>query len=408
MPSFQYRAKDGPERLVEGTIDAVSEPAAIEKISQLGLVPIHVRPAGSSPASSRKEKGEPLVLSTKRLRTRQTMSFSRHLASLLKSGVPILKAIWVLNDQEKDPSFKKALNVVSDRIKEGKTLSEAIESSPEFFSPMYSAIIRAGESGGGLQEALARMAEYLKKQDSLTSKIRRAMAYPMLLGVAGLGTVFFVITFVVPKLAKIFADLHQELPLATRIVMSAGQFMQHYWIFVLVGLFLLVIGIPAFLRKYFGADFFDSIALSTPFMRKFAFKRDFSAFSRTLEMAISHGLPFLEALRVSIPVVKNRIIAADLAECRERVTKGDSFGASLKQYPYFPHFVTNLISIGEESGRLQEVLNELSDTYEQEIDDSFAVFTTLLEPAMILLVGSLVGFIVIAMLLPIFEMNAVM
>lgn len=401
MADFQYKAKDGPDRIVEGLIDAPSEAVAIERISNLGLVPIHVRPSSQETA--------PAPASTSfgwnASRNKRLIFFSRHLASLVRAGVPVLSAVQILANNEKDKKFQTALMSMLKQIREGRALSQVMQSQSEFFPYLYCAVVRAGESSGGLEEALERMANYLRNQDKLRSKIQKAMVYPTVLLVAGLGTVFFVITFVIPRLSAIFADMGQQLPLSTRIVMAAAAFMSHFWWLVLAIAAFVIIGIPRILKLLLGSRYWDEWKLQMPFVKHFVFKSEFTKFSRTLEMCLSNGLPFLNALQNAIPTVQNAVIRQSLQGAESRIEKGGRLAQSLSESGYFPEFVLNLIAVGEESGKLEEVLNEISESYEEDLDESVQILSTLLEPLMILIIGAIVGFIVIAMLLPVFDIN---
>ncbi len=405
MPHFHYQAKDGPESLVEGVIEAATETAAVEKISQLGLVPVRIGPnRGSASATNTIIP----VFSSSSRRRKQVMRFSRSLASLIKSGVSVLKAIWILSAAEKDANFKIILDTIARHIKEGKTLSEAFEAYPDTFSPMYIATVRAGENSGAMQEVLTRLADYLKKDALFRSKLSRAMIYPAILLTTGVATLVFLLSFMVPKLTQVFVSLNHQLPLPTRIIIAAGNFMQVFWPVVVILVLLVWFVIPWLLAKYLGREAIDAWKLSMPGLGKFAFKSDFSKFARTLELSLTNGVPFIHSLQVATPVLDNHYLRTLIEDATTRILKGETFGRALATEPdVFPDFVTNLISVGEETGRLQEVLMELADGFEQDVDSTLEVATTLIEPLMILMIGGIVGFIAIGMLLPIFEMNTI-
>ncbi len=403
MPEYFYRAKDGPEKIVEGMIEAPTEISAVDRISAMGYLPIYVR----SKAENKKVSALSILVRTKRQTNRQLMFFSRHLASLLKSGVPILKSLYLLAEQESEPGFRDLLNDLVRQIKEGGTLSQTMEKYPGTFFPMYIAIISAGEASGALPEALMRMAAHLKKQEGFETKISHALAYPGLLLAAGAGTIVFVLTFAVPRLSKLFLSLGRELPLVTRIVIGAGDFMSRSWPFLAVlGVLVVILG-RWFRQKKEAVELWDWIALRLPIAGKMIFKTELSRFSRTLEISLTNGISFIQALKVALPTINNSTIRQAIEGCYEQIQKGETFGRSLRQYDFFPHLVTDMIQIGEESGRLEEVLLEISELYEQETDDLILSMTTLLEPALILIISAVVGFIVIAMMLPVFEMSAV-
>ena len=402
MPEYHYQAKKGPDQLIEGVIEAPTEASAIERISQQGVVPVSL--------SLIREKITPDHAAPKphsvRFKRSENFLFSRNLARLIRSGVPILKAIYLLMSQEKDHRIKEVLRSLEREIREGKTLSRAMEPYSQVFSPMYVSVIRAGEMSGRLQEALSQMAVYFKRQEELASKVRRALAYPMVLMVGGLASIFFVITFLVPRLGQVFTTIGHELPFPTRVILKLGSFMQHAWVVLIVVLGILIFLVPRFVRDRVGKQAFDALKLKVPLLGDLIIKVEFARFGRMLGLCFSSGISFVEALRVVIPAVENVIIRNALEDCALSVEKGSSFGQALKRNPLFPDLAINLISVGEESGKVQETLVEMADIYEQETDELLMYLTTFLEPFMILFVGLIIGFIVVAVLLPIFEMNA--
>ncbi len=406
MPEYGYQAKEGPEKMIEGVIEAATENAAIEKISQSGFVPVRIWLHEKGKNTPRTSAAPVPAGALRRQSAAWVYLFSGHLARLVKAGVPILKAIHLLSSHEKDAKVREALQVIEREIREGKTLAGAMEIYPAMFSPMYVSVVRAGEATGSLHQSLLRMSVYYKKQDELVSKVRRAMAYPAVLACAGVASIIFIITFLVPRLEKVFADIGHELPLPTRIVLGFGLFMQHFWYLALLAAALLFVFLPRVLKDRIGKSSWDAMKLKIPFFGKLIVKIEFARFSRTLSLCVSNGLSFLDALRVAIPAAENLSIRSALEDCYQSVEKGSSFGSALKKNAFFSELTSNLISVGEESGRVEETLAEIADVYEQEVDEFLLYSTTFLEPLMILVVGGIIGFIMMAVLLPIFEMNA--
>lgn len=415
VPDFEYRAKDGPERLIEGVIQAASEMDAVERISQMGYVPVSVRPRSGAAARAEMTPAAasgPAVTGSGVI-GRWTGSsdvtlalFSRHLSSLIKSGVPILRGLTLLSEQERSASFRVVLESLAEQIKRGSTLSGALKRHPQVFAPTYIAMVEAGEGSGSLQEALSRIAVYLRKQAELRSKVRRSLAYPLFLSGAGAASVVFLLAFVVPRLSGLFSTMEGRLPMPTRVILAAGGFMEKTWLPALIVLALAIAVLPRFMPRILPAGVFDAFRLKVPVVGDIAFKADAARFCRTLEMSLSNGIAFIEALRVAVPTVRNTLLRTALEDVEVRIKKGESFGRGLRASGLFPAFLSNLVSIGEESGRLDEVLGEIADVYEQDLDEKSALLTTLLEPAMILVVGSIIAFIVMGILLPIFEMNS--
>ncbi len=403
MPLYSYRARKGPNEIVEDTIEALHREDAVEKISRMGYLPIKVeeKAAGARPAPS----SQSLSFFRGRVSSRDITIFTRQLSTLIRSGVPILTALNILAEQSGSPGLQRMLSRVSQDVKEGLSFSRSLESWPKVFSPFYVAMVRAGEDSGGLQETLLRIASYRQKQEDLVSRVRAAMAYPILMALVGIGTVVFMFVFVLPKLSTLFVTMGQQLPWPTRVVIGISTFLRQKWPWLFLG-----IGSLGFLvsrTSTFKAHqkFMSLLALRVPVVSRFFLNNEFARFCRTLEVLIVSGIPILRAMSVSIPILSNVIIKAELERSRQELEQGAGFGKSLKRSKLFPPFLVSLISVGEESGKLGEALAEIARAYEQECDDTLRVMTSLLEPLMILSMGLVVGFIVVAMLLPIFEMN---
>lgn len=410
---YKYRAKKGLEDIVEGTIDASTEKEAIEKVSQLGLLPIRLVEEASVEESMAEELSdginEPQPSSLREVRgkvkARTITIFTRQLASLLRSGVPILNAINVIREQSENPRLESILHNIHDEIKEGATFSSALAKYPKVFSSLYIPMVRAGEDTGNLPEVLLKIADYRMKQEEMLSRIRMSLAYPILMAVVGVGTVVFMLTFVMPRLMGIFGNLGEALPLPTRIVLAISQGLRQkwYWIVLILATIVFIIKRLAKTNKLF----FSIFKLRIPVFGNFILKAELSRFSRTLELLIRSGIPILKTITIAIPVLGNEVIKNQLRHSYEQLEQGGSFGRSLKNSKVFPAFMSNLITVGEESGRLDEALAEVAGSYERETDEAMRVMVSLLEPLMILGMGVVVGFIVVAMLLPIFEINMV-
>jgi len=400
MSLYKYRAKKGPLDIVEGSIDAQSEKEAIEKISLLGYLPLRVEMADRSAQNNGTVS---LVALKDKVKSREITVFSRQLASLLRSGVPILTSLNIIAEQSESPNLKSILRNIHNTVKAGTPFSECLQQYPKVFSPLYLAMIRTGESSGVLPEVLLRIADHRAKEEEAISRFRMAMAYPILMAVVGAGTIIFMLTFVMPRLMNIFITMGQQLPLPTRILISISYGFKQWWLWVGLALVTLVIRRQAKTEAARAAISIFSLRL--PLFGKFILKSELARFSRTLELLIKSGIPILRAINVAIPVVDNQVLSDKLKISYKELEQGGSFGRSLKSAKVFPLLMTNLIIVGEESGKLSDALGEVAATYERETDETIKVMTNLLEPLMILFMGLIVGFIVISMLLPIFEIN---
>ena len=397
MPTFRYCAKKGPEDTIEGTIEAETRDEAVEKISQSGYFPTSVEDVSAGPNPSHPSP------SPGRIRSRDITTVSRQLSSLLRSGVPLLRGLGVISEQAENENLKGMLERISNEIREGASFSSALAAYPKVFSSLYLAIVRAGEASGTMEEALSRVADYRGKQEEMISRVRMALVYPAFMAVAGAAATTFMLVFVMPRLSVIFDTIGQELPIPTKIVLAVSTGFLDHWVWVLSGLALVI------LAAWHGGGIqravLDRIKLRLPILGKFFLKVELARFSRTMEILVRSGIPILAAIKTASSVFGNEVIRAECNRTYGELERGGSFGQSLGSSKLFPPYMSSLVIVGEESGRLDESLAEVANSYERDTDEAVATSTALLEPLMILIVGSVIGFMVIAMLLPIFQID---
>lgn len=415
MPAYAYRAKRGPKEILTGRLEAATTEDAVEQLTAMGLVPVSLEEEKASAAPARADRppvraaSEPVPApgpgGKGRIRSQEVTVFGRQLSSLLRAGVPILRALWILSEQSQNPALKRFLAQAQDEIKEGRPLSSVLARSPKMFPPIYVALVRAGEDSGTLQETLLRVSEYRQRQEEVFSKIRTAMAYPILMGLTGVGTIVFMLTYVIPRLTQLFSSMGENLPLPTRLLMSASSVFQQPAFWLAVAALVLAGAAFARLRPGVVAAAWSRLSLGLPVVGDFVMKAEMARLARTLELLVRSGIPILRTLEIAAPVLGNGVLRGEFAKMQALLAGGGSLGRSLRDNGRFPLFFTNLISVGEESGRLEEALSEIAAFYERETDELVKVLTSLLEPLMILAMGLVVGFIVIAMLLPMFELN---
>jgi len=400
MPLFKYVAKDGPKN-IDGSINAQSKEDAIEKINQLGYLPVRVEPQ----TDDQKAEMASRHIFAPRVKSKDVTIFSRQLASFVKSGVPILRGLSIISEQSDNPAFKKILDGIRSEIKEGESFSETLKKYPKVFSPLFIAMINSGESSGNLHEVLLRIVVYRQKQESIMAHVRSALAYPILMTLVGGGTIFFMLTFVMPRLMRIFTRIEQDLPAPTQFLISLSTALQHGWFWLLLGLIGGIVLIKQGAKTKAQQALISRLKLCVPLFGTFVYKSQLAQFSRTFELLIKSSIPILSALKIAIPVLDNTVIQDELTKSYKDLEEGSSFGKSLARSKVFPKFMTSLIIIGEESGKMDEALGEVASTYERETEETVKVMTSLIEPILILVMGLIVGFIVVAMLLPIFEIN---
>ena len=405
MTRYKYRAKKGPNDFIDGAIEALSDKEAVEKLSRMGYIPIRMRAAKEKDNDGPAKAGSFFNRPLNRLKPRQITIFSRQLASLLKSGLPILKALNIISEQSENPRLKNVLQDIHNAVKDGVAFSSALSRFPKLFSFLYIAMIQAGENTGQLSESLLRIADYRARQEEIFSRFRMALAYPVLMMSVGLATVVFMLTFVMPRLMRIYVNMGQDLPLPTRILIAVSNGIRQWWFWIVLILLTAVLVIMRQAKTKTGRLSLSLLRLHMPVFGKFILKAELSRFSRTLELLIKNGIPILKAIDTAIPVVQNEVIKNHLKKSCKELKEGSSFGKSLKSSKLFPLFMSNLIIVGEESGRLEAALSEIADSYQRDTDEAIKMMSSLLEPVMILVMGLIVGFIVMAMLLPIFEIN---
>lgn len=398
MPNFFYKAKTKTAQNLSGLIVAHNREEAVEVLSQRGLLPVSV----TEESSAFKGRG---TLSP-RLSSKELYFFSRQLTSLLNAGVSLLRALEIIGGQLKSSAgLRMVVDHLAGGIKEGRTLSTCLADFPQVFSSLYVTMIHAGEESGNLREVLASLAEYQMRQQEINSKVRTALAYPLLMLVFGIGTVIFLLTFVMPRITALFGNLQSELPAVTVFLMMTSEALRRFWYLILAG----VVGLGFLVRQWAqskpGQAVLSRLNLKWPILGQLILKTELARFCRTLELLLHSGIPILRSFQITLPVLRNDVIREHLARCQDELVAGHSFGGALKRSDVIPPIVGDLITVGEESGSLTTTLKDISETYEQETNEIIKLMTTLLEPILILAVGSVIGFIVMAILLPIFQLD---
>jgi type II secretory pathway component PulF len=400
MPIYAYKAKRGPTHTVEGELSAESVSAAQAQLEALGMSPVRVRERELT-----NRRGQRVRFS--RVSRRDITIFTRQLASLLKSGVPILKALFTVAGQTENPRFRRIVEEISDNVRGGGMLSDALSAQPVLFPSLYLNMVRSGESAGVLDTMLARLAEAAEREEDSRRKVQAAIAYPVLIVVVGFATIFIMLTFFLPGMLDLFRSYKIEtLPLPTRILMSASGFFSGNWYWLLLGLALGGLVLQRLVALESGRSLLDRLAFRLPLLGRFLKESDLVRFTRTLSLLIRSGITIDRALSLATATVNNSVLRADLERVSdETVMHGLPISVGMKRSSRIPAFVANMTAVGEEGGKLDESLEEVAIFYEKEIDQRGRLVTSLLEPILILVIGSIVGFVVAAMLLPIFELS---
>ncbi len=407
MAVFRYKAKHGPNDIVEGTIEAENQAAALNKLSFMGYFPISVSEdtrsgAGASTSSSKPKASMALF---QRITIKDISAFTRQLADLLDSGVPLYRSVDILHEQATNPLFQQVLEDVKHSIKDGSTLHESLNRHPKVFSSLYINMVKSGEIGGMLESVLERLADFAEKEDETKSKIKSAMAYPMVMLCVGIFSVVFLLVFVIPRLTKLFSDMGQELPVPTQILIGVSSALTHYWWVIIISLVVVIYILRRWMQSSEGNIILDRLKLKIPVVKDLILKDEIARFGRTLSTLLSNGVPILQSLTIIVATIKNKVIQEEINGMVDDISKGAKLGECLKRCGYFPALFVNMVAVGEESGHIERALVKVAESYDKQVDRTIKVFTTLLEPLMIVVLGTILGGIVISMILPIFEIS---
>jgi len=400
MPKYKYTAKSKPQRTIHGDIEAESEQDAINRLTKKGLFPLSVSPEDLSPDN----RG---LFSFKKITNKDIVLFTRQLSILIESGVNIITSFGIIIRQIPNPRLKAILNDVASQLKDGRSLSESLAEHPKVFFPLYTSMIHSGEVGGNIEQTLKRLAGFLEKEEEFKNSIRAALTYPLFILVIGALTVILLLTFVIPRLVSMFEDMGQILPLPTKILISASEFLQNNWWLILAVIIISIFALRRISCRPQGKSALDRFKLKLPKFGEIILKTEISRLMRTLSLLLLSGTPIISSLDISLSIVDNQILKLELQKYKERIAEGWSFSKCLNGSKLFPQFVTNIVSIAEETGTLEKSLMRIADDYEKEVDRTLKAFTRLLEPVIILAMGLIVGFIVISILLPIFQINLI-
>jgi type II secretory pathway component PulF len=398
MRTFVYRAKHGPVRIVEGELAAESHAAALAALDARGYTPIWIREQEAEPRRRAFWRGS-------RITTRDITILTRQLGSLIRAGVPILRALSTVSEQTDKGRLRRVIQDIQSTVRDGGMLSDALVKFPALFSELYVNMVRAGESAGVLETILQRLSDAREQEEDTRRKVQGALAYPVLVLSVGLMTVFVLLAFFLPRVASLFQE-YRQLPLPTRALIATSRFFEVYWPWMAS---LAVLAVAVFHRLAAmekGRAVVDRLRLAIPLLGQFVRLADISRFARTLSLLLGAGIPIDKALALGTATMRNAVFREELETVRrETVEQGQPLSAGLKRAAHIPTFVANMVAVGEESGHLEESLAEVAAFYEKEFEQLSRLATSLLEPSLILVVGGIVGFIVSAMLLPIFRIG---
>ena len=397
MATFAYKAKNWDGKIVSSEMECENKEACISKLREKGYFVINI-------AEKKGGGGGGFSLFGGSVSSQEVSIFARQFATMIGSGVPLVRCLTILQSQAENPYFKKVINQIRTDVEGGATFSKALEKHPKVFNNLFCSLVKAGEIGGILDTILERLADYLESSEALKAKIKGAMTYPIVVfAIAGLVVVALVM-FVLPQFKEIFLGMNIELPWATQFLLSLSDFMVGWWFVVLPGIVLIPLLIWKFFQTKTGSRIWDTNILRVPNLGMMMRKVAVAKFTRTLGTLISSGVPILQALEVTSQTAGNCVIAEAVDKTRISIREGESIAEPLKSSGVFPPMVVQMIAVGEETGELDKMLTKIADFYDTEVDTAVKGLTSVIEPLIIVVLGVVIGGIVMAVFMPMLKL----
>jgi len=399
LPHYKYTASDFSLKKTQGEITAQNEREARKTLRNSDLFVITIRAS-----EKKRESGTFSALRERRIALNEVTLFSRQFATLIDSGVAISRALFLLARNAKNPSFAKVLRGVTSDIEAGVSLSAALEKHNSVFPSIYTDMVAAGEMSGALPEVLNRLATYLENDKSIRAKVKSAFIYPAVVSVVAVAVVFLMLLLVIPRFIPLFDGMGVALPLPTRVLISLSQLLQEYWWAIPISLVALVLFVKFYGKTTSGKRLFDRIKLNLPIVGDIVTKAAVARFCRTLETLQRSGVPLVQSLTIVGKASGNVVIQEAVEAAITNLERGEGISAPLEKTKVFPFLVTQMLSIGEETGDLERILSKIADFYEEEVNTAVRGMTALIEPVITVVIGVLVGFIALAIIAPMYEL----
>jgi type IV pilus assembly protein PilC len=392
--TYTYKVRDRGGKVVSGTVVADNEALVLQRLREQGLTPLEI---------AKQKRGMNIELTAKKVKLKELAVFSRQFATMVNSGLPILRALAILSEQATNPTLAKVLTASRMDVEQGASLSQAFAKHPKIFNDLYISMVRSGETGGQLDDVLLRLAAMLESEVRLRGKIKSAMTYPI--AVVGLVVLIMsaMLMFVVPQFKSIYGQLGGTLPLPTRTLLMLSDAMKKYWYIVLVGAIVGRIVFKRWKKTPKGRETVDGWKIRMPVFGPLFHKTALARFSATFSMLLRSGVPILQALEIVAETVNNKVISKAVVDVQESVREGESMARPLSKHKVFPPMVVQMISVGEETGQVDVMLEKVATFYEQEVEASVDALTSLIEPLLIALIGGAVGAAVVALYMPMFN-----
>ncbi len=392
--NFAYKARDASGKMIEGEVEAGDQKAAMARLRDQKLSVTEIE-----------QKAKKKKFFKDKVQSKDVVIFSRQLSTLVSAGVPIVQGLNILGEQAENPAFKTVVLALRTDIESGLSIAEGMKKHPQAFTELYVAMIKAGEVGGILDTILERLSGFLEASEALKAKVKSAMMYPAIVGGAAVFITVFLILFVIPIFKDIFGGFGAELPLPTRIVVGISDTLRAYSIYLGIGLGGIIYGFKRWLKTEQGQAKFDDISLKLPVVGMLLKKVAIAKFTRTLGTLVKSGVPILQGLETVAKTAGNKTIERVINSSRDSIREGGRISDPLKKAGIFPPMVIQMISVGEETGGLDNMLTKIADFYDQEVDTAVKGLTSMIEPLIMMVMGVVIGTIVIAMMMPMFSMG---
>jgi general secretion pathway protein F len=410
MATFEYKAVDRHGRISEGTLEAADPRAASFNLQEMGLIPVAVGEStrqAARAASGLLDPSRGLRFAFGRVRRRDILHFTESLTTLVGAGLPLDRSLVVTAELTSNPMLAGVIRNVLGEIKGGKSLAEALALYPKHFSPLYVNMIRAGEAGGVLDVILERLTEFERSADELRSYLVSSLVYPVLLTLVGLGSLGILFFFVIPRFGSIFEDVGAGVPPSAALLLAVAEAARAYWWVLPAAIVAVVAGFRAWLRTDRGRHQWDRFALRVPMFGPTVLKVEVATFARTLGTLLHSSVPLIQAVRIVQGVVGNSAVRDAISRVADGAKRGEGVSGPMTASGVFPPLANHLVAVGEESGRLDSMLLQLADAYDRDVRSSVKALTSVLEPAIILVMGVVIGTVVLSMLTAIFSINEI-
>lgn len=404
MVLFGYKVRSPQGNILTGTIEAREQRMVIDRLRHQRFIVLEI---GEIKKSASKDLLDSINFLKKRVKQKDLVLFSRQLSTLIGAGVPIVQGLTILVEQIENPAFKKVITSVREDIESGTSITEALSRHSTVFGELYVNMVKAGELGGILDIILERLSAYQESAAALRGKIRAAMIYPAAIALVASGVTAFLMIVVVPMFVKIFQQVGAELPLPTQILLMLSNFLKRYIIFLIIGLIAFVVGLRQYYKTEAGSMYIDTLLLKLPLFGPLLRKVAVAKFTRTFGTLVKSGVPILQALDTVARTSGNRVVEKAVLQAKDAIREGERISDPLKASGVFPPMVTQMISVGEETGNLDAMLSKIAEFYEQEVDAAVSGLTSLIEPVVVVFMGVIIGAIAIAMYMPMFQMGAI-